>query len=126
MSDRLTTPGLKDDAARRKRWRVAIVLVLLGIVGIWVGVDRYRTSDPLFERLVGAWRLDATPSGTTDRRTVEFHSDGKFWIYRSNKRKKGDTYQWWISNGELVVVFDNPLVQSAMLTYKAKELGRRL
>jgi hypothetical protein len=83
--------------------------------------------DPLTTRLVGTWELRSTPSGTTERRTIEFHDDGKFWIYRRGKRNiRDDAYQWRVSEGDLIVVFDDPLAQSAAAGRKIKELARRI
>jgi hypothetical protein len=111
---------------RQSRLMLLILAVLL-LLGIWA--LRSTRPDPLEARLVGAWELRSTPSVRTERRTIEFQSDGKFWIYRRGKRNvKRDTYHWHVSEGDLVVIFDDPLQLSTSTSAgrRIKELARRI
>lgn len=102
-------------------------MLLLLLLVTTVAVAIWMRRDPLATRLVGAWELVSTPTGATDRRTIEFAANGRFWIYpRGNRNIEIDTLHWTISRGDLVVVFEDPLTQGAPPVDVAKELGRRL
>jgi hypothetical protein len=100
-----------------------IVLLLLAVVTATAMLMR---PSPLAVRLVGAWELTSTPSGTSDRRTMEFDDDGRFWIYRRGERNvEIDTYRWRVSQGDLVVVFEDPLAQGGPPGVVLREVARR-
>lgn len=126
MTASLTTPPLGRDVRGRSAWpRRLVLLALLGLVTLAVA---RRPTDPLAARLAGTWQLKSTPSASSEPRTIEFHADGRFWIYPAARRSvnEQDAYRWHVSHGELVVVFDDPLRQSTTAGQKVKELGRRL
>lgn len=120
--------GLDKQSPRllRRRWFALVALLLLATI-IAAPVAMWLRRDALADRLVGAWELVSTPTGTTERRTIEFDAKGRFWIYTRGKRNvEIDTCHWTISRGDLVVVFEDPLTQGGPPTDVAKELGRRL
>jgi len=87
----------------------------------------WMSPNPIVARLVGAWEIESTPSGDSARRTIEFHDDGKFWICPQGKRNvDADTYRWRVSEGDLVVIFQDPLSQDSSTGRKIKELARRV
>jgi hypothetical protein len=128
MAGPLTTPLASDQPRRRVAWRPLRLLVVLVVIALFACVAKWLPPDPLATRLVGAWQLRSTPSGTSEPRTIEFHEDGKFWVYASGQRSLSDqdSYRWRISRGDLVVVFEDPLTQPAPAGRKLKEAARRL
>jgi hypothetical protein len=89
-----------------------------------------RGAHPLERRLLGAWELMSTPSGTSAERIIEFRDDGRFWVYPKGKRHViTDVCEWQISEGALVTVLDNPLGAqrgSASAGKQLREIVRRI
>lgn len=126
MADRLTTPAPTVDPFDRRKWRRVVAAMLLAAPAIVFGWWKSTAQDPLAARLLGAWKLESTPSGTSERRSIEFCDDGSSCIYSTGRPDDAETLEWFISRGDLVVVFENPLTQPAPVRDQLLELGRRM
>jgi hypothetical protein len=81
----------------------------------------HSRTDPLERRLVGVWALQSSPQYSDYERMIEYHKDGRFWAYPKGKRDvESDPSEWRISDGDFVMVSDNPLNK------KGVSIGRRL
>jgi hypothetical protein len=105
-----TTPDPIAETKTRFARKLLYMLAGLWLAATAVFITMRSGAHPLERRVLGAWDLRSTPSGASDERIVEFRADGRCSIYRKGRRASPlDTFDWRISNGDLVFVFDNPL-----------------
>jgi hypothetical protein len=127
MSFPQTMPVATSEPRWLLSWRTAILLLIV-VACVRAALVTWRTPDPLVGQLIGGWSLKSNSPDDDSPRTMEFNDSGSFWIYPTGKRDvRSDPYRWRISNGELVVVFDDPLQSpGASFGRRAHELVRRV
>jgi hypothetical protein len=124
-----TTPAPIAETKRKLPSRRLLYLFAAVVLAATAAVlvMRFRT-DPLERRLVGVWALRSSPQFSTYERMIEFHKDGRFWVYPKGQRDvESDPSKWRISGGDFVMVNEDPLNSKGVsIGGRLREMSRRI